>query len=55
MVPLINDEYTLPLSPIILILAKESTKASKVSKALIIRIIKPKKLIKGIDELTKEL
>jgi hypothetical protein len=55
MVPLINDEYTLPLPPIIPILVEESTKASEVSKAPIIRTVKPKKLTKGIQELTKEL
>jgi hypothetical protein len=44
-----NDKYTLPLPLIVLILAKELTRASKVLKVLIFRIIKPKKPANKID------
>jgi len=44
-----NDKYALPLPLIVLVLAREPTKASKVSKVLILRIIKLKKLTSKID------
>ena len=40
---IISDKYALPLPLAILILAKEITKTSKVSKVLIFKIIKLKK------------
>jgi len=46
---IINDKYALPLPLIILALAKELTKANKVSKVLIFRIIKLKKPANKID------
>jgi len=50
-----NDKYALPLPPIVLALAGELTRASKVSKVLVLRIVKPKKPASKIDQLTKEL
>ena len=50
-----NDKYTLPLPLIVLALAREPTRASKVSKVLVLRIVKPKKPASKIDQLTKEL
>jgi hypothetical protein len=44
-----NNKYALLLPLIILILAKEPTKASKMSKVPIFRIIKPKKPANKID------
>jgi hypothetical protein len=44
-----NNKYTLPLPLIVLILAKEPTKANKVSKVLIPKIIKLKKPANKID------
>jgi hypothetical protein len=44
-----NNKYALPLLLIMLALAKEPTKASKVSKVLIFKIIKLKKLANKID------
>jgi hypothetical protein len=44
-----NDKYALLLPLIILILVKELNKANKVSKVLIFKIIKPKKLASKID------
>ena len=44
-----NNKYALPLPLTMLILAREPTKASKVSKVLILRIIKPKKPASKID------
>jgi len=44
-----NNKYALPLPLIVLILAGEPTKANKVSKVLIPRIVKLKKLASKID------
>jgi hypothetical protein len=44
-----NDKYAFPLLLIILALVKELTKASKVSKVLVFRIIKLKKPASKID------
>jgi hypothetical protein len=44
-----NNKYALPLLLIMLILVKELTKASKVSKVLVFRIIKLKKPASKID------
>jgi hypothetical protein len=44
-----NDKYALLLPLTILALAKELTRASKVSKVLILKIIKLKKLASKID------
>ena len=44
-----NNKYAFPLLLIILILAKELIKASKVSKVLVLKIIKLKKLASKID------
>ena len=44
-----NNKYALPLLLIILALAKEPIKASKVSKVLILRTIKLKKPASKID------
>jgi hypothetical protein len=44
-----NDKYALPLPLIILALAKELIKANKVSKVLILKIVKPKKPANKID------
>jgi hypothetical protein len=44
-----NNKYALPLPLIILILAKELTRANKVSKVLILKIIKLKKPANKID------
>jgi len=44
-----NDKYTLPLPLIVLALAREPTRASKVSKVLVFRIIKLKKPASKID------
>ena len=44
-----NDKYALPLPLIVLVLAREPTKASKVSKVLILKIVKPKKPANKID------
>jgi hypothetical protein len=44
-----NNKYALPLLLTILILAKELTKANKVSKVLVFRIIKLKKPANKID------
>jgi hypothetical protein len=49
MVLIINNKYALPLPLTMLALAKEPTKASKVSKVLIPRIVKPKKPANKID------
>jgi hypothetical protein len=45
----ISDKYALPLLLAVLALAKEPTRASKVSKVLILRIVKLKKLASEID------
>jgi len=44
-----NNKYALPLPLIMLILVKELIKASKVSKVLILRIIRLKKPANKID------
>ena len=44
-----NNKYALPLPLTMLALAKELTKASKVSKVLILKTIKLKKLANKID------
>ena len=44
-----NNKYALPLPLIVLALAREPTKASKVSKVLILKIVKPKKPANKID------
>ena len=44
-----NNKYALPLPLTMLILAKEPTKANKVSKVLILKIVKLKKLASKID------
>jgi hypothetical protein len=44
-----NDEYALPLPLTVLALAEEPTRASKVSKVLVLRIVKPKKPASEID------
>ena len=44
-----NNKYTLPLLLIMLALTKEPTKASKVSKVLIFKIVKLKKPASEID------
>jgi len=44
-----NNKYALPLPLTVLALARELTRASKVSKVLILRIIKPKKPASKID------
>ena len=45
----ISDKYALPLPLAILILAKEITRTSKVSKVLILKIIKLKKPANKVD------
>jgi hypothetical protein len=45
----ISDKYALPLPLAMLILAKEITRTSKVSKVLILKIIKPKKPANKVD------
>jgi len=45
----INDKYALPLPLTMLALAREPTKANKVSKVLIPRIVKLKKPANKID------
>jgi hypothetical protein len=45
----INNKYAFPLLLTMLILAKEPIKASEVSKVLVLRTIKPKKLASKID------
>ena len=50
-----NNKYALLLPLIMLILARELIKASKVSKVLVLKIIKLKKPASKIDQLTKEL
>ena len=47
--PIISDKYALLLPLTILILAKEITKTSKVSKVLILKIVKLKKLASKVD------
>ena len=49
MVLAISDKYALPLPLAVLALAKEITKTSKVSKVLILKIIKLKKLASKVD------
>ena len=49
MVLAISDEYALPLPLAMLALAKEITRTSKVSKVLIFKIIKLKKLANKVD------
>ena len=44
-----NNKYALPLPLIVLVLAKELIKASKVSKVLVFRIVKLKKPASKID------
>ena len=44
-----NNKYALPLPPTVLALAREPTKASKVSKVPILKIVKPKKPASKID------
>jgi hypothetical protein len=46
---IINNKYTIPILLAILALIKESTRTSKVSKALIFKIVKLKKLANKID------
>jgi hypothetical protein len=50
-----NDKYALPLPLTVPILVEEPTRANKVSKVLIPKIVKPKKPASKIDQLTKEL
>jgi hypothetical protein len=45
----ISDKYALPLPLAMLILVKEITKTSKVSKVLVFKIIKPKKPANKVD------
>ena len=45
----ISDKYAFPLPLAMLVLAKEITKTSKVSKVLILKIIKLKKLASKVD------
>ena len=44
-----NDKYAFPSPLIVLILVKELTKANKVLKVLILKIVKLKKLASKID------
>ena len=44
-----NNKYALPLPLTVLALARELTRASKVSKVLVLRIVKLKKLASKID------
>jgi hypothetical protein len=44
-----NNKYALPLPLIVLALARELTRASKVSKVLVFRIVKLKKPANKID------
>ena len=44
-----NNKYAFPLPLIVLALAKEPTRASKVSKVLVFRIVKLKKPANKID------
>jgi hypothetical protein len=44
-----NNKYALPLPLIVLALVREPTKANKVSKVLIPKIVKPKKPANKID------
>jgi len=46
---IISDKYALPLPLAMLVLAKEITRTSKVSKVLIFKIIKPKKPASKVD------
>jgi hypothetical protein len=46
---IISNKYALPLPLAILILIKEITKTNKVSKVLIFKTIKPKKLASKVD------
>jgi hypothetical protein len=45
----ISDKYALFLPLAMLALAKEITKTSKVSKVLVFKIVKPKKLASKVD------
>jgi len=45
----ISDKYAFPLPLAMLVLVEEITKTSKVSKVLIFKIIKPKKLASKVD------
>ena len=45
----ISDKYAFPLPLAMLVLAKEITKTSKVSKVLIFKIVKLKKLASKVD------
>ena len=45
----ISDKYALPLPLAMLALVEEITKTSKVSKVLILKIVKPKKLASKVD------
>ena len=47
--PIISDKYALPLPLAMLVLAEEITKTSKVSKVLILKIVKLKKLASKVD------
>ena len=49
MVLVISDKYALPLPLAMLALAKEITRTSKVSKVLILKIVKLKKLASKVD------
>ena len=51
----ISDKYALPLPLAMLALAKEITKTNKVSKVLILKIVKLKKPASKVDQLTKEM
>ena len=44
-----NDKYALPLPLIVLALARELIRASEVSKVLVFRIVKLRKLASKID------
>ena len=44
-----NNKYALLLPLIVLVLARELTRASKVSKVLVFKIVKPKKLANKIN------
>jgi hypothetical protein len=44
-----NNKYALPLPLIVLVLARELTRASKVSKVLVFRIVKLRKPANKID------
>ena len=52
---LIDNKYALLVPLAILAIADESSKPGKVLRALIAKIVKPKKPARGINKLIKEL